>query len=515
MSRAIVNTVANFGGLAVTLLSGLAFAILYFRMLGPQSYGLVGLAVTLVQFGTYFADMGIGRVLVRELARSVHLPNPAARMRNTFFTLQLTHFALACAVGLVIALSSRWLAGHWLQLGSFPIDDAANAIVLMGLLAALQLPRAMAAEAMRGLQRQVLSNLLISFFALFRGGTTVVALLAVSGAIDVYLKAQIVTSFIETFVMTAVAWRFIPSSPRWPRFDLTVIRETWAFGAADGGGVIVAAAMMLGDKIVLSRLLPLDAYGSYVFCASLADVVARASGPFNSAFFPHFVSLIARGEQSRLSRDYLGASQIVSALLIPTALVIAFFAPDIIHLLLRDTGAATGFAPVLALRALGNLANCLLQMPHGLQLATGLSSLFLKLNLASIVIYLPSILVLTPRFGVIVAPAAWLCINLLNAVPMVVGAHRRILQHDAWRWFAGAVVRPALITIVVVVASRLFAPAAVSWWITGPWLVATAMLAAAAILISSWRLRDAGLRVLRSQFAVKGSAVVSGYPPAR
>jgi O-antigen/teichoic acid export membrane protein len=507
MSRAIVNTIANFGGLLVSLVAGLVFSIVYFRMLGPQSYGLVGLAITLVQFGTYFADMGIGRVLVRELARSAHLPNPAVRMRNTFFTLQLTHFSLACVVGATIAILSPWLAVHWLQLGSFPLNEAKSAIAMMGLLAALQLPRAMAAEAMRGVQRQVLSNLLMSFFALFRGGVTVAVLSAVSSTVEAYLQAQIATSLIETFVMIAIAWRLIPSSPRWPRFDISVIRRTWAFGVTDGGGVVLAAAMMLGDKILLSRLLPLDSYGRYVFCVSLADVVIRAAGPFNSAFFPHFVSLIARGDETRLSRDYLRATQVVSALLIPAALVMAFFAPQIIQLLLHSEKTVDAFTPVLVLRALGNLAGCLLHMPHGLQLAMGISSLFLKVIVVSVSIYLPSILFLTPRFGVNAAAASWLAVNLLNAVPMVVGTHSRILQDDVWKWLFGSVARPLMIALTIVGGSRLLAPATVSWWITLPWLLATAALAAAAILFSSWRIRDAIAGLLRSQFVGKGSAI--------
>lgn len=507
MSRAIVNTVANFGGLAVTLVSGLVFAIAYFRVLGPESYGLVGLATTLVQFGTYFADMGIGRVLVRELARSINAPNPAAQMRNTLFTLQLTHLVFALLVGLAIALGSRWLAGHWLQLGSYPVADASNAIMMMGLLAALQLPRAIAAEALRGLQKLVLSNLLMSSFALFRGLITLAALFAFSKSIAVYLEAQIATSVLETVVMTAAAWWTLPQSPRRPRFDFDVIRQTWAFGVADGSGVIIAAAMMLGDKILLSRLLPLDIYGSYVFCVSLADIVARASSPFNSALFPHFVSLVASGDESRLSRDYLGATQIISALLIPVALVIAFFSTEIIQLLLRNPETASLFAPVLALRAVGNLSNCLLQMPHGLQLATGLSSLFLKLNLLSISIYLPSILFLTPRFGVIVAPTLWLFINLLNAIPMIVGTHRRILRHDAWKWVFGSVTRPVMIALAVVAASRMLAPTNVSWWITFPWLAATVALATATILVSSSRTRNAGWRLFQLQFASRANAV--------
>ena len=55
--------------------------------------------------------------------------------------------------------------------------------------------------------------------------------------------------------------------------------------------------MMLGDKIILSRLLPLEAFGAYVFCANLAEAAGRASSAFSSAFYFPILSILSHGNR--------------------------------------------------------------------------------------------------------------------------------------------------------------------------------------------------------------------------
>jgi O-antigen/teichoic acid export membrane protein len=497
ISRVGINTVANFVGTSLTQAAGIVFAIAYFRILGSENFGLVGFSVTLVQLGSYFADMGVGRVVVRELARRSHASDLAEQMGDVLFTLQATNFALAVVVATTIAGGASWLAQHWLKLGDVPLRDAVHAIIIMGGIALLQLPRSISLEALRGLQQQVLSNILMAVFSLLRGCVTLGALYFVAPTATVFLLSQLFVAFVETAVITAAAWLSMPKSSRLPRFDTKVIRETWAFALGDGGTALIGAGMMFGDKVILSRLLPLEAFGAYVFCASLADAVGRVAMPFNSAFYPHFVDLVARKQEQKLSQDYLQVTQIVASILIPISITIAFFSKEILQLLVGKPEIVASFALVLTLRTIANMVNCLQHMPHALQLAIGLSSLALKVNLVSVCVYLPAIVILTPHFGAVVPAALWLGVNFLNSFPMVIGTHSRILKNDIWNWVYGSVARPLAITIVIVCTSRLFYPGLVAWPITLPWLAVTALASCAAAIFCSPRTRDFGLSILR------------------
>jgi O-antigen/teichoic acid export membrane protein len=155
------------------------------------------------------------------------------------------------------------------------------------------------------------------------------------------------------------------------------------------------------------------------------------------------------------------------------------------------------FALVLTLRTIANMVNCLQHLPHALQLAIGLSSLALKVNLVSVCIYLPAIIILTPHFGAVVPAALWLGVNFFTMFPMVIGTHSRILKNDIRNWIYGSVARPLAITIAIVGTSRLFYPSIVSWPVTLPWLAVTALTSCTAIIFCSSRTRDFGLSILR------------------
>jgi O-antigen/teichoic acid export membrane protein len=496
MSRAALNTVANFAGSSLSQVTNLGFAVVYFRELGSESYGLVGFSLILLQLGNYVADMGIGRVVVRELAGHSQVSDSADQMRDVLFTMQCLNIALSVIIGMAIAMGANWLTEHWLVLEHMPQRSARDAIMLMGAIAVLQIPRSIAFEALRGLQEQVLSNVMLSGFSIGRGLAIVFALNMFSPTLMTYLSAQITICLIETCVITGAAWLYLPKGSRPPRLSWKIIRRTWAFAAADGAATIIGALTFLGDRILLSRLLPLDSFGTYVFCASVADSVGRLSAPFTNAFYPHFVGLIASKNLDQLSRDYLRITRIVSAFVMSGALVVAFFSKDIIALLLRKPEISASFGIVMALRAIANMFNCLSDMPNALQLATGLSSLRLKLNVASICAYLPGVQFLTPQFGVTTPAALWFGISVIYIFPMMLGTHNRVLKNDMWKWCFGSVIEPMLIVIVIVGISKLLAPHFLTGFVISVWLFSTATLSAVVVVLSSARTRGLAFLVL-------------------
>src|SRR6202022_3487455 len=101
--------------------------------------------------------------------------------------------------------------------GDVPLSDAVHAIIIMGGIALLQLPRSISLEALRGLQQQVLSNVLMAVFSLVRGCVILGALYFIAPTAIVFLVSQVVVGFVETAVTTGAAWFFMPKSSRLPR----------------------------------------------------------------------------------------------------------------------------------------------------------------------------------------------------------------------------------------------------------------------------------------------------------
>ncbi len=489
VSRTINNTIANFAGLITTTGLTLLFSIFYFRILGSENFGLVSFCTTILLIGGLFVDLGIGRTVTRELARREHNPELAQEMRDALFTLQMVHFTLAFSCGLAIVVSSPWLATHWLNLEKTEIDVAVQAITLLGIVATLQLPRELCRAALAGMQRQVLSNLFTTSFSTLRGLATIAALLWISPTPRIFLIVQVIVSILETGTLLISVWLKMPKKERRPHFDTNFIKDIWLFAVGDGLAVLLSIGMTMGDRILLSRLLPLDLFGSYTLAILIAEVILRAATPFSSAYFPHFSDLIARNNRSQLSEEYHRLAIVVSAFLVPGGLVMAFFPIQILQLITGQPTIAASFAAVLAVRALGNVIYGLQYLPHCLQLAAGKSTPALYLNILNISIYLPGILYFTPIYGFLVPAILWFLIITLQMPPMIFVTHRVVLKGEAWIWIKDSGLKPALISLAVVSTSAYFAPATVSWFITLPWLLTTYFVASASVMLLSNRTR--------------------------
>src|SRR5262245_52393564 len=68
MNRQALNIVANFSGVGARLVFSLVFNIIYFRLLGSESFGLIGFYVSLAALSALF-DLGLNQTVVREVAR--------------------------------------------------------------------------------------------------------------------------------------------------------------------------------------------------------------------------------------------------------------------------------------------------------------------------------------------------------------------------------------------------------------------------------------------------------------
>jgi O-antigen/teichoic acid export membrane protein len=496
MSRTIKNTVANFVGLGSTSGLTLLFSVFYYRILGSENFGLVSFCATVLLVGNLFVDLGLGRSVIRELSRREHNPELAQEMRDALFTLQTVHFALAFCCGVTIVLSSSWLAARWLNRGTVEIGAAAHAISLLGIVAALQLPRELCRAALAGLQRQVLSNSFATAFSALRGPVTIAALLWIAPTPTIFLIAQVIVSILETGTLLIAVWLKMPNKERRPRFDVDIIKNVGVFAISDGLAILLGVGMTLGDRVLLSRLLPLDVYGNYSLAITISELILRIVSPFSSAYFPHFSDLLARNNRSQLSKDYYVVSIIAAAVLMPAALVLIIFPKQILQLVTHNAVIAASFAPLLTIRSLGNVIIALQYLPHTIQLAAGISTTALFVNIFNLGIYLPGIMYFTPIYGFLVPAILWLIIVSIQTPVMIFVTHRVVLRGEGWVWVKECILQPALISLAVLGATAYFSPDAVSWFTTLPWLLVSCVIAMMSVILVSSRTRSIVVKFL-------------------
>ena len=151
------NMIANFAGSIWQALMGLVFIPLYIKFIGIESWGLIGIFATLqVIFGLF--DMGLSSTLNREMARLSVLPTKRQEMCNLVRTLEVIYWSIAVFAGISVVILSPIITYHWIHPGLLSHKTIEQALLIMGFVIALQLPRGFYSGGLLGLQRHVLLN---------------------------------------------------------------------------------------------------------------------------------------------------------------------------------------------------------------------------------------------------------------------------------------------------------------------------------------------------------------------
>ena len=423
LNRQALNIVANFSGVGARLIFSLAFNIVYFRLLGSESYGLIGFYASLAALSSLF-DLGLNQTTVREVARREADQDRAGELRSVVFTLQFLLGGIGLSLGLLVALGARWIAASWFSVTALAAHEVAASVALMGGALALLFPANFFYGTLIGLQRQVLSNTIIVAATALRGALTVVALFGFGPSPVIFFFAQMIASAIEVAVLAGVIWRLLPSSPQRPRFDAGLLKTTWKFTSGTWLAVTFAQIATLGDKIILSTLLPLHLFGLYSLAVTVTTTIQRLAPPFTNTYFPYFVRLKEQDRPDVLVGAYRQACEFASAIFLAAGLLLMAYAAPIAHLLSADAADAARLAWLLALLAAANTVNVEMALPFSLQFAHGITAIALRINLALCVLYPAALVLLVPRYGMEAAAGLWLAANALMFPVLIVMTHR-------------------------------------------------------------------------------------------
>jgi O-antigen/teichoic acid export membrane protein len=478
--RQLLNVLANFAGVGAGLIFPLLFNIAYYRLLGTEGYGLIGFFGLLVMLASLL-DLGLSQTTSREIARDAIAHDRSGDLQSLVLTLAMLSCGAGLLVWLLTAASSRWLAISWLSRLQLSVDEVATAIVIMGGILAVSFPANIFNAALRGLQRQALSNAVAFMSGAWRGAATIAALYLFGPTTLTFFSAQLLLSLLEVFVLGSVVWALLPRSAARPHFDHRLL-QAWPFALTLWLSGLFAQLIMLSDKLVMSKVLPLDLFGLYSLAFAVAATVHRLSTPFSTAYFPHFVELVEKRRHDLLRQSYYLSTRLTSAVVLCAGLVMLIYARPIMQLLTGNPADAEIIAPVFAILLAATTMGSLTVLPQMLQLACGAAWIALRINFFQTIPYVALLLLLAPRFGMYAAAGLWLATSLVNFPIIIVMTHRVALQGHAWVWFKLAIVLPAISTAAVLLAGAAIVPNPSPVALL-PWLVVNYALALTVALV--------------------------------
>jgi O-antigen/teichoic acid export membrane protein len=466
------SALANYLGQGWSALVGIAFLPLYIDTLGVESYALVGFFAVL-QAWMALLDLGLTPTLNREMARLRAGAHTAESIRDLLRSLEIACGTLTAATIASLWFAAPWLTSHWLHLQGLPAPVVISAVRLMAFVLAIRFFEQIYRGALQGSQDQVWLNATSAVLATLRWGGAYLVISQIVPTVEAFFIWQGAVSVVTTAILVHRTYGLLPHALRPGRFNRATLAEVHEFARGMFFSSLLAFLLTQSDKLAVSKLLPLGELGYYTLATTVAGGLMQLVVPLNTAIYPRLTVLASIGDEAALRRTYHDACESMAAIVIPPALLIAFFPDLVLWAWSGNRELVTQVAPLLRILALGQLANALVNIPYMLQLAHGWTGLAIRINCVAVVLFIPMVLWAVPRYGGIGAASVWLGLNVGYVAAGAFVMHQRLLRGAATRWYLDAVLKPLAAGALIACAIRWALP-------VGPSRPASAALAVGA-----------------------------------
>lgn len=420
---------------------GVLFLPAYVKALGAESYGLVGV-YTVMQVWMAMLDLGLTPTLNREMARlraGLHTP---ISIRDLLRSIEMFFLVGSMLLVTLIWFGAPAVADHWLQARSLPRAVMVESLRIMGFVLVSRWLEQIYRAALVGMQDQVAMNLIQGGAATLRWGGAFIVVIYVAPTIQAFFLWQGFASLATVLLLLARTYQGLPKATRTGRPNFSSLNEIRAFASGMFLTSVLSFLLTQADKILISKLLPMEQLGYYMLAASASGALLLIATPMNNAVYPRLTQMVALRDIPGLERTYRFSCELMSAILIPASLVLAFFARPVLMVWTGDAHMTAIVSPLLAVLSLGTMFNGLMNIPYQIQLAYGWTSLSVIVNAVAITLLLPAMYLSVINFGMIGAAWVWLC---FNAISLIVTAHfmySQILPDVKGYWYRYVVIAP-------------------------------------------------------------------------
>jgi O-antigen/teichoic acid export membrane protein len=471
------NVIANYIGTGWTYLLSVIFTPVYIKIIGIESYGLIGFFASLQVF-LFLLDMGLSTTLNREFARMSTMEGTIQEMHDLLKTFSMVYWGIAVVAGLLMLIAAPVLAKHWLKSTIAP--SILNwSVFFLGIGIALKWPSSVYGCGLLGLQRQVTSNVLSIILATLRSGGVVLILLFVSRTVLAFFAWQIVVNILQIVLYAYFLYRFLPAAPYKARFRVDLFKRLWALTAGLSGINILATFIAQADKITLSKMLPLEQFGYYTLAGGIAALVIAATWPISGAFFPRFTQLVAQKNEATLISMYHYACRMTSIIVIPACILVLFYGEELLLYWLRDPLTAHHTTPLLKLLMIGTTLNALVTLPYIIQLSYGWTQLAFCIHCGAAITVIPLTIFMVLKWGASGAASGGILMYTIWSCISIIFMHQKILKGELSAWVLRDVGLPIVLSIASIGLFKLFCFSMVPKFI----IIAISMISCLAVLL--------------------------------
>ena len=442
------NILANYASQLYVTAVGIVMVPLYVKYMGAEAYGLVGF-FAMLQAWFNLLDMGLTPTMARETARYNGGAISAPDYRRLARALEGVFMVVALFGGVLLFSLADWVAARWLNVSRLPLGDVAASLRLMAVAIALRWMCGLYRGVITGTERLVWLSAFNSTVATLRFVLVLPLLMFVSASPLAFFGFQLGVAVIEIAGLAWMAYRLLPALPAGQRirWEWAPLKPVLKFSLSIAFTSSVWVLVTQTDKLVLSKILPLADYGYFTVAVLVASGIMIVSGPVSSAIMPRMTRLQAEGQHDQLIAVYRQATQLVTVMAIPVALVLSFFAPQVLWAWTGDVELTRSAAPVLTLYAAGYGVLAVGAFPYYLQYAKGDLRLHLIGNALFVLLLIPSVIWAATYHGMVGAGWAWLVSNVVYFAVWTPLVHGRFAPGLHRVWLRRDVLQPGVLPV--------------------------------------------------------------------
>lgn len=451
-----INFFSNYVSNVLIAILGIIFVPIYLKYLGTETYGLLGVFISL-QVILSVLDGGLGSALTKEIAhRSSQVNLKENRIGTLVKTLGTIYWIVAIIVGLIAILISPLIAKYWVKPINLTYYDIVEAFMLLSVSLVFLFPIGFYSGGLIGLQKHFTLNILKVFFALLKNGGAVFVLIFSPQKLIAFFTWNLISNACQALVFKFVLWKYITKGKEKVKFNRQELSTVKKYALGMTGINITTLILTQADRIILSKILPLDQFGCYTLAASIAVVIYQIIQPINQSFFSRFAALIGSNNKEELRQVYRLAYQIVSLLIIPAFLVLAFFSEELLYFVTHDLKLTQNTKLLLSIMAVANGLNALLNIPYHLSLANGWTKYAFYQNLSLIFTLTPLTIWLSIHYSAIGGASSWLFLNIIILIIGSIVIHKHLMKSELIKWFGYGLFFPLILDVVILFVFREF-----------------------------------------------------------
>lgn len=420
------NILANLTGKFWSILSNFLFIPVYISFLGFESFSII--SFTLVITGILATiEGGITSPLSREFALSENSKKDKARILKT---LESTLFIFIGFSILTIFLASKLIAENWLNQSSFSSAQISFFLKIFSFETGFQLLFRFYMGGLLGLERQIKANIFQIAWGVFRNGLVIFGIWLVP-TLEMFFIWQTASTFIFAILIgislkkELKGYYFLDFQFK---IEKSILKKISKFAAGMFLISIVTGLNTQIDKLVISKLLPIEDLGHYTLAVSLSMMIIVLVSPISTALLPRFTSLYSLDNKENALILFKKINLFVIIISFTLMVNIGFFAKELIWIWTGKIELAERAFIYLPVIAVSFSMLALQIIPYTIAIANGYTKINNILGISSLFFTLPGYWLATSHYGAIGAAYVFCITQTITTIVYLYLINKKFLK---------------------------------------------------------------------------------------